>query len=715
MRLASSSEALVWRATTTRRLVLPTCFLPSTSSRGHGFLLHPSSSSDSLRRTVHHASRPPFSSPPHRQERKQSSRSTASRSPLSMQVHSSGTEASGGVAPMTEAERRWFRSVKQLAGEEQWARVFALLEEAQHQPHSQRKPDLFFFGSLMTECLRQRDVETAFRLVDAVRARGLKMDQTLFSLLVRCCGAAGQLRRALAFLEDETRPHIMLPLGAMSYRTLLHCCVKSKEYAMVPRLWQRMQSDNVRPSTACYNAFMEACVRQGDTRQALALLGKMKENRVKPDVATYEALIKGLIDNAETEEAIQMLANAKADGVEPTSSMFTAILSNLSSANVPFESQDRERLVKALKKIVKRCANTTALVHAFNRVLHQTGQNREVNAMEDLFQLMTQDIKLQPDVITYTTLAQGYHDSVDAIDKVKALLERMDEEAVPLDGKLFTSLINTCSSRRGGLTMALELKERMEAAGLAPNHFTYGALMKACIKGGDLDRAYDLFHEMQEEHELKPNLEIYALLLDGHSVLFNKEQESGTEAEEGAQEQGDGKGKGDKLRRRKEPPMREEWRLMQKMQEDGLRPNLLVCNALLSACVRKRCWSQLARVLDLFSDETGVQPDMITRNLLRSAVRSLAEGQRWHLLHMLQEDYPTLIFSKTSQKRTTKEAGEEAKEEDEEEEHEDEERRTRGSENDTFSNRRQSRGGNASKKTARNKRPHIIRWRWQDK
>ena len=57
--------------------------------------------------------------------------------------------------------------------------------------------------------------------------------------------------------------------------------------------------------------------------------------------------------------------------------------------------------------------------------------------------------------------------------------------------RTFTSLITACA-RAGRLDKALELRARMERAGIAANLYTYNSLLAACASIGNLDLALEV-------------------------------------------------------------------------------------------------------------------------------------------------------------------------------------------------------------------------------
>merc|ERR1719253_1588984 len=85
--------------------------------------------------------------------------------------------------------------------------------------------------------------------------------------------------------------------------------------------------------------------------------------------------------------------------------------------------------------------------------------------------------KVEPDIITYSTIVKGYCQAGD-VDRAFEVLEEMkrDSKFAP-DEILYNSLLDGCAKQHR-VDEALSLLEDMKASGTAPSNYTLSILVK---------------------------------------------------------------------------------------------------------------------------------------------------------------------------------------------------------------------------------------------
>ena len=166
---------------------------------------------------------------------------------------------------------------------------------------------------------------------------------------------------------------------------------------------------------------------------------------------------------------------------------------------------------------------------------------------------MREDMGLEPDVVCYTTLIDGYR-KVNDLDKVWELYQECVQKRKPgqdIDEQLMSYMIRTCSATHDsekairifndleldGFTehskpynsimmacastvryadKAIEYWHLMGAKNIQPDQVTYIAVLKACAQLGDIQTAFDVLQELKlngnqvDEHVYNQLIRVYA-------------------------------------------------------------------------------------------------------------------------------------------------------------------------------------------------------------
>merc|ERR1719316_1758505 len=111
--------------------------------------------------------------------------------------------------------------------------------------------------------------------------------------------------------------------------------------------------------------------------------------------------------------------------------------------------------------------------------------------------------RVEPDIITYSTIVKGYCLSGD-VDRAFQVLEEMkrDGRFVP-DQILYNSLLDGCAKEHR-VDEALELLEDMRKSGIAPSNYTLSILVKLMGRSRRLNQAFAIIEELCAEHNFHP-------------------------------------------------------------------------------------------------------------------------------------------------------------------------------------------------------------------
>jgi pentatricopeptide repeat protein len=221
-----------------------------------------------------------------------------------------------------------------------------------------------------------------------------------------------------------------------------------------------------------------------------------------------------------------------------------------------------------------------------NTVLRHYARAADVQAMNSLFSLAA-NLKLKPDIITFTTLVQGLL-RADEIDMAKRALTAMHSLGVVANERMYSMLIADLakSGSRQGLKNAEEMMATMKPSGLKAGIVTWTGLISGYFKGGWVDDGWDAIRRMGETG-LKLNRV-------GYNVVLRQAQER---AEVGL-------------------PVR----LLRKMVSDGARPNGDTWAIVLGPMVKGKRWDEAKQVVGEM-DKLGFRPETTALRGLVGRVR----------------------------------------------------------------------------------------------
>ncbi|CAG8472745.1 762_t:CDS:2 [Acaulospora colombiana] len=280
--------------------------------------------------------------------------------------------------------------------------------------------------------------------------------------------------------------------------------IKKKNLNEAIRIYERMRSLNMIPSSYIYNSLIDRLGKQEEIEKALRLSQEM-ESLIPLDTVSYNVLIKtyGL---AEDHEKIKELFDEVLSKKEAKPNLRTfseainacAKLGRVNSALWALEKMNSLGL-KPDQFIY------TSLIELFSNV-------NDTQSMERVFHNMLTD-GVNPLNITYGMLTVGYCREND-IYKAFQICRIMISAGIEPDVRIYNALISLFAERKDP-TSAFLLFNEMRAYNITPDAYTYTNLIHAYAKAGDISRAEEIFMDM-ELAGIKPQTITYNVLLNAY-------------------------------------------------------------------------------------------------------------------------------------------------------------------------------------------------------
>jgi len=416
--------------------------------------------------------------------------------------------------------------------------------------------DVITYNTLLKGYCNIGDFKAAKNVLKEMVDDELKPNDVSYNCLVNCAVTAGHLSEAWDIIAQMETAGVAIDHFTLSI--MMKALKKVKNYkdldmifALVDRTKLNVCSDEV-----LLNTLLETCVRYQQSSRLEAIIGQVKTCSLRPSVHTYGSLIKAysslkridgcwelwsemvdyramvpneitigcmldaLVCNRQVEQAVALLQRWK-DTVPPNIVMYSTIIKGFANTRQASRAMDVWEEMKA-RGVKMNTVVYNALIDAQARVGSMDTVSRCMEAMEA--------DGCVPDMITYSTIVKGYCVKGD-MNNALEVFRCMQKNNMAINSIIYNTILDGCARHR--MDLAEELLEDMATNNIAPSNFTLGILVKmygrnrllrkafevvelfpkkhgfvinaqvrtslmcACINNGALDRAYDIFGDLQ--------------------------------------------------------------------------------------------------------------------------------------------------------------------------------------------------------------------------
>ncbi|XP_061349897.1 pentatricopeptide repeat-containing protein At3g61520, mitochondrial-like [Gastrolobium bilobum] len=316
-----------------------------------------------------------------------------------------------------------------------------------------------------------------------------------------------------------------IPLTAKSASLLMQCFEKAQMLDDSLLLFNELDPSS--KSTRICNGLLRVLLKSGRTDDALHVLDEM----LKPNSGFSS-------DNFTGEIVFGWLVKREHPGRSDADVEIVGLVTKLGEHGV---FPDTFKLTQMITKLCGKRKNGVAweLLHGVvnlggaveaascNALLTGLGRERDIERMNKLMAEM-KEMKIQPSVVTFGILinhlckARRVDEALEVFNKLRGKGENNDIGVEP-DVVLFNTLIDgLCKVGReeDGLILLEEMKTENKNK---PNSVTYNCLIDGFFKAGNIDKACELFSQMNEEG-LQPSVVTLNTLVDGmckHGRVFS--------------------------------------------------------------------------------------------------------------------------------------------------------------------------------------------------
>eukprot|EP00746_Dinoflagellata_sp_MGD_P158206 gnl/MRDRNA2_/MRDRNA2_86416_c0_seq4.p1 gnl/MRDRNA2_/MRDRNA2_86416_c0~~gnl/MRDRNA2_/MRDRNA2_86416_c0_seq4.p1 ORF type:complete len:1007 (+),score=216.77 gnl/MRDRNA2_/MRDRNA2_86416_c0_seq4:71-3022(+) len=352
--------------------------------------------------------------------------------------------------------------------------------------------------ALLKACAAGRDVKLAGRVFEAVSPTyGDAPDHTLYAALLQVYSVCELHDTVCDIYEKEMAPRSIKPdsqIGDIIMRSAMQCGRNSlaqsvfagaagdinKHIAMIKAfsrerdlqgavdVFERLKSSGASLNSMAYNSLLDACIQCNDSAQAQKLFEQMKSDGCF-DVVSFNIVLKMHLREKKHDEAQQLLKDMREHGLQPNKITYNELI------NAKVEAGDRHGVWELLAEM--------------------------------------KDQGESPNSVTCSILLKALtaRASKQDVSKTMALVDQMED---PMDEVLFSSVIEACL-RVGQLDLLSRQMQKYARQGglIALSAPTYGSMIKAYGQARDVERMWELWHEM-EKRQVKPTAVTIGCMID---------------------------------------------------------------------------------------------------------------------------------------------------------------------------------------------------------
>lgn len=349
---------------------------------------------------------------------------------------------------------------------------------------AQSLPDTAAFNAVLNACANLGWTEKFLHLFEQMEEFNCKPDVLTYNVMIKLCARVNRKDLLVYVLEAIIDRNIIVCMTTLN--SLVAAYVGFGELETAENMVQAMREGRRDISKVIRNSSLRNPTKF-ENRVFEKLLPNLKKGGdceppllpkiYLPDSRMYTTLMKGYMNQGRVADTVRMLEAMRCQedsGSKPDHVTYTTVISALVRAG----SMDKARAVLAEMSRIGVAANRVT----YNILLKGYCQQLQLDKAKELMRVMSNDICIQPDVISYNTLIDG------------------------------CILIDDC-------TGALSYFNEMRAKGIAPSKISYTILMKAFSTSGQPKQAYKVFDEMLKDPRVKVDLVAWNVLIEGFCRL----------------------------------------------------------------------------------------------------------------------------------------------------------------------------------------------------
>lgn len=260
------------------------------------------------------------------------------------------------------------------------------------------------------------------------------------------CRAARHSNWRAPLAETPSSGHAGMQAWLAMTRWLARRC----SFSLAVQCYESARATGLGVDIATHKTLIKACVSNNDMNRADILFQDLLESGTKPDAGIFSAMIQGHRSAGRQSEAISLFELMRKHGVRVDASLYDAILDGGLWCDAP------------------------AMVEQILADMETSGVKPSTSTLSVVLKLFGECLK---------------------IDKALEVFEDLPKRhGFKNDARSYSAMISTCL-QSGRLDLALAVFDRMRADHYRLSHRLQEALLRACTRSGDLERAVSIVED----------------------------------------------------------------------------------------------------------------------------------------------------------------------------------------------------------------------------
>ncbi|KAF9623176.1 hypothetical protein IFM89_037757, partial [Coptis chinensis] len=297
----------------------------------------------------------------------------------------------------------------------------------------------------------------------------------------------------------------------VSWCALLFAYVKFGDFESGCRVFDDMPNQ----IEVAWNILMAGFSRCGQTEMCMNLFKKMKASTCSPDVWTYTALMSACSELAEPFHGRAVHACIVRSGWSSAVAVKNSVLSYYAKLSC---HEDAIKIFESISSPTQVSWNTMIDAHMKMGLVHealvvfQLAPEKNMVSWTAMITGMAHCCVVRLGFHSYAYVGNGllnmYAKCGNLEESFRAFTDISDKDLVSWNAMLFGFGLHGCAVK------ALKIYDDMVTSGLKPDRVTFIGLLMACSHSGQIERGQELFKSMVLVHELTPEADHVACMVD---------------------------------------------------------------------------------------------------------------------------------------------------------------------------------------------------------
>lgn len=351
-------------------------------------------------------------------------------------------------------------------------------------PERQVSPDSFTFSILIkgVKSMEKHDVEAAFELFEQYKKQTAIKDIILYNNIIDVLISNRHVDRVEAVLRDIEQTE-GLSADTITFNILIKGCCKNKDFANGYDYFMKMRAVGFKPNKICYNNLMDLAIKVGQMEKALKVLESMQKDEVAPDGFTYSIILNGLkINNS----PIQLIENS----------------------------------LKKLQEVIE--GNTFKLDEVFFNSIFDLCAKYDLNDFLEYFYNIMKTKKIPESGVTYGILLKAHCKSNDYNMAIK-ILEQMLDSGITINEVTYGSVLDACT-KSGNMELSMHLYSILRKTHTNLSSIVFTTLLSGFIKAEKYQEGIEFFKSIKSHTHLNGMLITYNCALDAYVRMNNMDK-----------------------------------------------------------------------------------------------------------------------------------------------------------------------------------------------